>query len=93
MLPRDIIHNPQEAWSSDCKLLAFLSMRSMCYPFASPVLPVSRPILSPSGTSPLPMCGSVFHHVLIYVKQGEEVSRLDFGPADGTDVTANIMYV
>eukprot|EP00198_Chlamydomonas_reinhardtii_P005889 XP_001695225.1 predicted protein [Chlamydomonas reinhardtii] len=50
-----------------------------------------RPIRGPNGgPSPLAVCGSVLHHVLVYVKQGEEVHCLDYGPANGADVTANV---
>ena len=56
-----------------------------------PATPLTRPLLGPSGQNPLPSCGSVFHHALIYVKQGSQIYRMDFGPADGADVTANIM--
>ena len=33
----------------------------------------------------------MFHHALIYLKDGQRVHRFDFGPANGADVTANIM--
>ncbi|EFJ51796.1 hypothetical protein VOLCADRAFT_87327 [Volvox carteri f. nagariensis] len=50
-----------------------------------------RPIRAPNGSSPLAVCGSVLHHVVVYVKQGELLHTLDYGPANGADVTANIL--
>jgi hypothetical protein len=53
-----------------------------------------RPLMIPNnrnGTLSFPVCGSVFHHCLAYVKQGPGVYRLEFGPADGEDVTSNFM--
>lgn len=54
-----------------------------------------RPLVVPSnnGAQPLalPACGTVFHHCLLYIKKGPGVYRIEFGPADGEDVTSNIM--
>ncbi|GFH18372.1 uncharacterized protein HaLaN_15167 [Haematococcus lacustris] len=52
-----------------------------------------RPVLGPDGAlSPLAACGSVFHHVVLYVidEQGK-ISSLDFAPANGTDTTAALL--
>ncbi|GLC68606.1 hypothetical protein PLESTF_000713400 [Pleodorina starrii] len=50
------------------------------------------PIRAPNGgLSPLAVCGSVLHHVVVLVKQGPLLHSLDFGPANGADVTANIL--
>ncbi|GLI66386.1 hypothetical protein VaNZ11_010177 [Volvox africanus] len=50
-----------------------------------------RPIRAPNGASPLAVCGSVLHHVMVLVRQGPRLHTLDFGPANGADVTANIL--
>ncbi|GIL61590.1 hypothetical protein Vafri_16028 [Volvox africanus] len=50
-----------------------------------------RPIRAPNGASPLAVCGSVLHHVTVLVRQGPLLHTLDFGPANGADVTANIL--
>ncbi|KXZ47508.1 hypothetical protein GPECTOR_35g946 [Gonium pectorale] len=50
-----------------------------------------RPIRAPNGSSPLAVCGSVLHHVVVYVKEGPLLHTLDYGPANGADVTANIL--
>jgi len=39
----------------------------------------------------MPSCGTVFHHAILYVKEGDKVHKLDFGPCNGADVTSNIM--
>ncbi|KAG2493415.1 hypothetical protein HYH03_008540 [Edaphochlamys debaryana] len=49
-----------------------------------------RPVRGVDGSSPLAVCGTVLHHVLVYVKQGSQLHCLDYGPANGQDVTANL---
>lgn len=49
-----------------------------------------RPVRSGAGTEKgalLAAAGSVFHHVVVYVKQGGEVTALEFGPANEMDIT------
>ncbi|GFR51126.1 hypothetical protein Agub_g13479 [Astrephomene gubernaculifera] len=52
---------------------------------------LKRIVRAPNGASPLAVCGTVLHHVLVYVKQGPLLHCLDYGPANGADVTANIL--
>ncbi|KAL4451457.1 hypothetical protein ABPG75_007119 [Micractinium tetrahymenae] len=52
-----------------------------------------RPVRSGSGDKAalLASGGSVFHHVVVYVKRGEELAALEFGPANAMDITDNML--
>ncbi|KAL4441079.1 hypothetical protein ABPG77_010510 [Micractinium sp. CCAP 211/92] len=52
-----------------------------------------RPVRSDSGDKAalLASGGSVFHHVVVYVKCGEELTALEFGPANSMDITDNML--
>ncbi|GAX85781.1 hypothetical protein CEUSTIGMA_g13196.t1 [Chlamydomonas eustigma] len=50
-----------------------------------------RPLFGLSGSNPMPSCGTVFYHAIIFVKEGDKVHKLDFGPSNGADVTSNIL--
>lgn len=50
-----------------------------------------RPVRTSSGAAPLAACGSVFHHCVVYVRQGGTLHALDYAPANGSDVTANLL--
>lgn len=52
-----------------------------------------RPVRSaaPQHQALLSQAGSVFHHVVLYVKRGDDLKALEFGPANGMDVTDNML--
>ncbi|KAI7838929.1 hypothetical protein COHA_007291 [Chlorella ohadii] len=53
-----------------------------------------RPVRSGQGTERgalLAAAGSVFHHAVLYVKHGDELTALEFGPANGMDITENML--
>mmetsp|Transcript_38733 Transcript_38733/g.109542 ORF Transcript_38733/g.109542 Transcript_38733/m.109542 type:complete len:395 (+) Transcript_38733:206-1390(+) len=50
-----------------------------------------RPIRSLGPSNPLSAGGTVFHHVLCYVRQKGQLTALDYGPASMDDVTSNFM--
>lgn len=79
----------RETWSAQASLIpSLIKVENMS---SDGVYLFKRPLQGPSGQNPLAVCGSVFHHAIIYIKEGDQVHSLDFGPANGCDVTANIM--
>ncbi|EFN56517.1 expressed protein [Chlorella variabilis] len=52
-----------------------------------------RPVQSASSDKAalLASAGTVFHHVVIYVKQGQELTALEMGPANEMDITDNLL--
>ncbi|GAB4818448.1 hypothetical protein N2152v2_005494 [Parachlorella kessleri] len=51
-----------------------------------------RPVRSASNQATLlAQGGTVFHHCVVYVKEGDELVSLEFGPANAMDITANFL--
>ena len=48
-----------------------------------------RPVRSDGGVAAplLSLCGSVFHHCVLYLRRGQDLVAMEFGPANQMDIT------